>query len=39
MELVVHQGINPNGPLSETELAGLPLPDEIYDDEVKLRSE
>jgi glutaredoxin len=36
MVLVSNQDIVPNRPLGETELAGLPLPDEIYDDEVTL---
>ena len=36
MELLRHQGISPDGPLGDTELAGLPLPDEVYDDEVHL---
>jgi glutaredoxin len=39
MELVSQQGTIPDGPLGERELAGLPLPDEIYDDEIKLGSE
>ena len=36
MELVKTQGESPNGPLGEKELSGLPLPDEVYDDEVAM---
>jgi hypothetical protein len=36
MKLLTNAGISPNDPLGEKELSGLPLPDEIYDDEVKL---
>ena len=36
MALVSNAGISPDGPLGEKELAGLPLPEQIYDDEVKL---
>lgn len=36
MTLVVHQNIVPDGELGDEELAGLPLPEEVYDDEVKL---
>ncbi len=36
MQLVSNQGLSVDGPLGELELAGLPLPDEIYDDEVTL---
>jgi glutaredoxin len=36
MKLLTNAGISPNDPLGEKELSGLPLPDEIYDDEIKL---
>ena len=36
MALVINQGLEPDGPLSDKELADLPLPDEVYDDEVRL---
>ncbi|MBT6442755.1 MAG: NrdH-redoxin [Alphaproteobacteria bacterium] len=37
LQAVLEQrGIAPDGPLGDAELAGLPLPDEIYDDEVGL---
>lgn len=36
MALLIKHGFQPNGPLGERELADLPLPDEVYDDEVKL---
>jgi len=36
MQLLINADISPDGPLSKRELAGLPLPEEIYDDEVKL---
>ncbi len=36
MQLVSHQGLEPDGPLGESELSGLPLPEEVYDDEVLL---
>lgn len=36
MLLVSSQGLFPDGPLGEMELAGLPLPAEVYDDEVAL---
>lgn len=38
MELVSQQGIAPDIPLADAELAGLPLPEEIYDDEVGFQS-
>lgn len=36
MELVRAQGIEPDGALGDAELGGLPLPDEVYDDEVAM---
>ena len=36
MTLVSNAGIAPDGPLTSADLAGLPLPQEIYDDQVKL---
>jgi glutaredoxin len=36
MQLLQDAGIAPDGPLGAAELAGLPLPDEVYDDEVPL---
>ena len=36
MEVVAQSGLQPDGPLGEAELGGLPLPDEVYDDEVPL---
>ncbi len=36
MELVRAQGIEPDGALGDEELEGLPLPDEVYDDEVAM---
>ena len=36
MEVVAQSGLQPDGPLGEAELGSLPLPDEIYDDEVPL---
>ena len=36
MQLLINADISPDGPLNKKELAGLPLPEEIYDDEVKL---
>ena len=36
MEVVAQLGLQPDGPLGEAELGGLPLPDEVYDDEVPL---
>jgi glutaredoxin len=38
MEVVAQAGLEPDGPLGEAELGGLPLPDEVYDDEVPLAS-
>lgn len=39
LQAVLEQhGITPDGPLGEAELAGLPLPDEVYDDEVGLNA-
>jgi glutaredoxin len=35
MQVLINSDITPNGPLGEKELAGLPLPDGVYDDEVK----
>ena len=34
--VLARHGIVPDGPLGDAELAGLPLPEEIYDDEVAL---
>jgi len=36
MEVVAQSGFAPDGPLGEAELGGLPLPDEVYDDEAPL---
>ena len=36
MALLEQRGIAPDGPLGEAELDGLPLPEGVYDDEVKL---
>ena len=36
MALLEQRGIAPNGALGDDELDGLPLPEEVYDDEVKL---
>ena len=36
MALLEQRGIAPEGPLGEVELDGLPLPEGVYDDEVKL---
>ena len=36
MALLEKRGIAPDGPLSEVELDGLPLPEGVYDDEVAL---
>jgi hypothetical protein len=36
MKLLTNAGITPDGLLGDKELSGLPLPEEIYDDEVKL---
>ena len=38
MTVVADAGIEPDGPLGEAELAGLPLPDEVYDDEVPMKA-
>ena len=39
MALLEQRGIAPDGPLGEAELDGLPLPEEVYDDEVKLEAD
>lgn len=36
MRLLDNAGVSPDGPLGEEELAGLPLPTEVYDDDVRL---
>ena len=36
MALLEQRGIPPDGPLGKAELEGLPLPEEVYDDEVRL---
>ncbi len=36
MALLEQRGISPDDPLGEAELDGLPLPEGVYDDEVKL---
>ena len=36
MALLEQRGIAPDGALGDNELDGLPLPEEVYDDEVKL---
>lgn len=36
MALVINQGLSPDGQLGKEELEGLPLPDDIYDNEVIL---
>ena len=36
MALLEQRGIAPDGPLGDAELDGLPLPEGVYDDEVKL---
>ena len=36
MALLEQRGVAPDGPLGEAELDGLPLPEGVYDDEVKL---
>lgn len=36
MAVVQQSGVTPDGPLGEDELGGLPLPDEVYDDEIAL---
>ena len=38
MTVVADAGLQPDGPLGEAELGGLPLPDEVYDDEVPLNA-
>ena len=38
MTVVAAAGFEPDGPLGEAELGGLPLPDEVYDDEVPLNT-
>ncbi len=38
MTVVTEAGLEPDGPLGEAELGGLPLPDEVYDDEVPLET-
>ncbi len=38
MEVVVQSWIMPDRPLGEAELGGLPLPDEVYDDEVSMNA-
>ena len=38
MTVVANAGFEPDGPLSEAELGGLPLPDEVYDDEVPMQA-
>ena len=36
MALLEQRGIAPDRPLGDAELDGLPLPEGVYDDEVKL---
>ena len=36
MALLEQRGIAPDGPIGEAELGGLPLPEGVYDDEVRL---
>ncbi|MFP6691029.1 MAG: glutaredoxin family protein [Alphaproteobacteria bacterium] len=36
--VVANAGLEPDGPLGEAELGGLPLPDEVYDDEVPMQA-
>ena len=36
MAVLEQRGIAPDGPLGDDALEGLPLPEEVYDDEVKL---
>ena len=36
MQVLADAGIAPNGPLGDAEFVGLPLPGEVYDDEVPL---
>ena len=38
MTVVANAGLKPDGPLGEAELGGLPLPDEVYDDEVPMQA-
>ena len=38
MAVVADAGVEPDGPLGEAELGGLPLPDEVYDDEVPMKA-
>jgi hypothetical protein len=38
MTVVAEAGLIPDGPLGEAELGGLPLPDEVYDDEVPMKA-
>ena len=38
MAVVAAAGVGPDGPLGEAELGGLPLPDEVYDDEVPMKA-
>ena len=38
MEVVLQSGYTPDGPLGGAELGGLPLPDEVYDDEVSMNA-
>jgi hypothetical protein len=38
MTVVANAGIEPDGPFGDAELAGLPLPDEVYDDEVPMKA-
>ena len=36
MALLEQRGVSPDGALGDAELDGLPLPEGVYDDEVKL---
>ena len=38
MALVINQNLSPDGPLGKEELEGLPLPDDIYDNEIMIDS-
>ena len=38
MVVVAAAGVGPDGPLGEAELGGLPLPDEVYDDEFPMKA-
>ena len=38
MAVVAAAGVGPDSPLGEAELGGLPLPDEVYDDEVPMKA-